>query len=139
MLFRSNTHPCVVLRRSEDVQAPRKRHEEILNGNDVEVRLPDESLVRVAFESVQRQHIYAGDIVLVRNREMIPVDIVLLASSGEQGCAYIETSPIDGETNLKLRKTPSPPQKSAASGITGRVSYNIPKHESLEQIGRAHV
>ena len=45
--------------------------------------------------------------MLVKNREMIPADIVLLASSNENGSAYIETSSIDGETNLKLRLSPS--------------------------------
>ena len=52
---------------------------------------------------IQRKDIRQGHIVVVRNREMIPADIVLLASSGDRGCAYVETSSIDGETNLKLR------------------------------------
>jgi len=43
---------------------------------------------------------------LVRNREMIPADLILLASANEGGNAYIETSSIDGETNLKIRNSP---------------------------------
>jgi len=45
----------------------------------------------------------------VRNREMIPADLILLASANEGGNAYIETSSIDGETNLKLRNSPHIP------------------------------
>jgi magnesium-transporting ATPase (P-type) len=56
-----------------------------------------------SFHPIRRKDIRQGHIIVVRNREMIPADIVLLASSGDRGCAYIETSSIDGETNLKLR------------------------------------
>jgi magnesium-transporting ATPase (P-type) len=41
---------------------------------------------------------------------MLPADIILLASSSEGGSAYIETSSIDGETNLKLRTSPHLPK-----------------------------
>lgn len=36
--------------------------------------------------------------------EIIPADIVLLSSSEPAGVAYIETSNLDGETNLKIRQ-----------------------------------
>ena len=55
------------------------------------------------FRPIHRKDIRQGHLVVVRNREMIPADMVLVASSGDRGCAYIETSSIDGETNLKLR------------------------------------
>ena len=45
-----------------------------------------------------------GDVVLVHNREHVPADIVALASSEAQNVCYIETSNLDGETNLKLRQ-----------------------------------
>ena len=45
-----------------------------------------------------------GDLVKVENREPFPADLVLLSSSEDQGMAYIETSNLDGETNLKVRK-----------------------------------
>ena len=59
--------------------------------------------VKVKFNYSQRKDIRQGHLIVIRNREMIPADTILLASSGDRGCAYIETSSIDGETNLKLR------------------------------------
>jgi hypothetical protein len=59
--------------------------------------------ITVKFNFIQRKDIRQGNLIVIRNREMIPADTVLLASSGDLGCAYIETSSIDGETNLKLR------------------------------------
>ena len=72
---------------------------------------PGAKMVRVAFEKVKRKDIRQGQFVLVKNREMVPADLLLLASSNDQGCAYIETSSIDGETNLKLRNSPRLPKK----------------------------
>lgn len=72
---------------------------------------PAAEMVHIAFQKVPRQAIRQGQFVLIRNREMIPADILLLASSNDQGGAYIETSSIDGETNLKLRNSPHLPKK----------------------------
>jgi len=47
-----------------------------------------------------------GDLVLLRNRELVPADILLIQSSQQTGMVYIETSGIDGETNLKIRRVP---------------------------------
>jgi len=46
-----------------------------------------------------------GDLVKVENREPFPADLVLLSSSEDQAMAYIETSNLDGETNLKVRQS----------------------------------
>lgn len=40
----------------------------------------------------------------VMKDEGIPADIVLLSSSEPAGMAYVETSNLDGETNLKIRR-----------------------------------
>ncbi|CBQ73630.1 related to DNF2-Non-essential P-type ATPase [Sporisorium reilianum SRZ2] len=46
-----------------------------------------------------------GDIVLLREDEQVPADIVVLNTSDPDGNAYIETKNLDGETNLKVRKS----------------------------------
>ncbi len=112
----TNNYPCVVLRRAAEIDSndrknkrkSRKRDLKVNKGNDMEVRVGSD-VVPIAFESVNRMNILAGDIVFVRNREMIPADLILLASANDGGNAYVETSSIDGETNLKLRNSPHLP------------------------------
>ncbi|OII74239.1 calcium transporting ATPase [Cryptosporidium ubiquitum] len=47
-----------------------------------------------------------GDLVIVKNREIFPADMVLLASSQNDNRVFVETASMDGETNLKLRESP---------------------------------
>jgi len=51
------------------------------------------------------QDIKVGEVVRLHNHELIPADIVLLTSNNPQGIAYVETSQLDGETNLKQRQS----------------------------------
>lgn len=44
-----------------------------------------------------------GDLVLLRKDEVIPADILLLSSSNGDGTAFMQTSNLDGEKNLKPR------------------------------------
>ncbi|KAG8835462.1 hypothetical protein FRC17_003029 [Serendipita sp. 399] len=46
-----------------------------------------------------------GDIVLLRDNDQIPADIVVLSTSDADGLCYVETKNLDGETNLKPRKS----------------------------------
>ncbi|XP_050561376.1 probable phospholipid-transporting ATPase IA isoform X4 [Spodoptera frugiperda] len=50
------------------------------------------------------QEMLVGDICKVVNNQFFPGDIVVLASSEPQGISFIETSNLDGETNLKIRQ-----------------------------------
>ncbi|KDR79373.1 hypothetical protein GALMADRAFT_93264 [Galerina marginata CBS 339.88] len=45
-----------------------------------------------------------GDIVLLRDNDQVPADIVVLSTSDPENMCYLETKNLDGETNLKPRK-----------------------------------
>jgi len=106
---KTNNFRCLVMKRISDIKSENKVRK--VNGLKINleqgVSKTSSELEKVSLASVRRAEIYAGDLILVRNREMVPADIVLLASGNENGSVYIETSSIDGETNLKLRNCPN--------------------------------
>lgn len=50
---------------------------------------------------VQAQNILLGEVVYVENGEEIPADMVILKSPHKLGSVFLETTNLDGETNLK--------------------------------------
>ncbi|XP_041994278.1 probable phospholipid-transporting ATPase 7 isoform X2 [Salvia splendens] len=46
-----------------------------------------------------------GDIVKVEKDKFFPADLLLLSSSYEDGICYVETMNLDGETNLKVKRS----------------------------------
>ncbi|KAK3611098.1 hypothetical protein CHS0354_000105 [Potamilus streckersoni] len=56
------------------------------------------------FKNTEWKDIHPGDFVHLSCNEVIPADILLLKSSDSQGTCNIETSNLDGETNLKQRQ-----------------------------------
>ncbi|RHY32050.1 hypothetical protein DYB32_002918 [Aphanomyces invadans] len=54
-------------------------------------------------------HVKVGDVLQIRNREVIPADVLILSVDEPDphvpsGICYVETKSLDGETNLKLRQ-----------------------------------
>ncbi|KAH9607425.1 hypothetical protein KSS87_007515 [Heliosperma pusillum] len=51
------------------------------------------------------QKLCVGDVVKVKKDEFFPADLLLLSSSYEDGICYVETMNLDGETNLKVKRS----------------------------------
>ncbi|XP_042409117.1 probable phospholipid-transporting ATPase 4 isoform X1 [Zingiber officinale] len=51
------------------------------------------------------QKLCVGDIVKVEKDQFFPADLLLLSSSYEDGICYVETMNLDGETNLKVKRS----------------------------------
>ncbi|KAL8513013.1 hypothetical protein ACS0TY_019261 [Phlomoides rotata] len=54
------------------------------------------------------ESLLVGDIVKVMKNEYFPSDLLLLSSSYEDGLCYVETMNLDGETNLKAKRSLEP-------------------------------
>jgi len=72
-----------------------------------------------------------GDLVYLRSDQSIPADLIILASGNPEGVAYVQTSQLDGETNLKPKK--ALPQTSSLnlegiSKLEGLVYMEPPNH-----------
>ncbi|PIC41418.1 hypothetical protein B9Z55_008841 [Caenorhabditis nigoni] len=80
----------------EDVK--RRRSDNKVNAFPVEI------LVDGQWVEKQWKDVKVGDFIRVDNDSLFPADLLLLSSSEQQGMAYIETSNLDGETNLKIKQ-----------------------------------
>ncbi|CAI2349433.1 unnamed protein product [Caenorhabditis sp. 36 PRJEB53466] len=80
----------------EDVKRRRSDHK--VNGFSVEI------LVDGRWTERQWRDVKVGDFIRIDNDSLFPADLLLISSSEQQGMAYIETSNLDGETNLKIKQ-----------------------------------
>ncbi|WWD04928.1 hypothetical protein V865_002999 [Kwoniella europaea PYCC6329] len=58
----------------------------------------------VQWERTLWKKLEVGDLVLLRDNEQVPADIIVLSTSNADNLCFVETKNLDGETNLKIRK-----------------------------------
>jgi len=65
------------------------------------------------WEDVQSRDVRVGDRIKIRSGDVVPADCVLLAAKheteeGDHAVCFVKTDQLDGESNLKLKRTPRP-------------------------------
>ena len=56
------------------------------------------------FRTLNWSEVNVGNLIKVKNNEIIPADLIVICSSNVDGIFYVQTSNLDGETNLKERQ-----------------------------------
>ena len=60
--------------------------------------------IRYHEEKIPWHAVRVGDLVLVKQDEQIPADLILVDTSSPDGFCYVDTVNLDGESNLKARR-----------------------------------
>lgn len=78
-----------------------KRHQ---SDSELNARKAKVLTAQSTFAEKKWKDIHVGDVVRVESNDFIPADMILISSSEPEGLCYIETSNLDGETNLKIKQ-----------------------------------
>uniref|UniRef100_A0A8D2Q2T6 Phospholipid-transporting ATPase n=1 Tax=Varanus komodoensis TaxID=61221 RepID=A0A8D2Q2T6_VARKO len=96
-------------------------------------------LVVAAVKEIIEDVIAVGEIVKVTNGEHLPADLISLSSSEPQAMCYIETSNLDGETNLKIRQglplTSEIKDMDSLMRLSGRIECESPNRHLYDFVG----
>ncbi|XP_029917738.1 phospholipid-transporting ATPase IA isoform X7 [Myripristis murdjan] len=112
-----------------------KRH----NADNVVNKKECQVLRNGAWEIVHWEKVAVGEVVRAANGDHLPADLVILSSSEPQGMCYIETSNLDGETNLKIRQglqsTAEIKDIDSLMRLSGRMECESPNRHLYEFVG----
>ena len=81
----------------------RRQRDDDQTNNDLTKKLVVQDGI-VNWVKTKWKDVTVGSILKIDSGKQFPADLVLIASSEPNGMAYIETSNLDGETNLKLKQ-----------------------------------
>ncbi|KAI8618854.1 hypothetical protein BC830DRAFT_1165860 [Chytriomyces sp. MP71] len=81
-----------------------------------------------SWEQIACKNVRVGDIIQIQDREFVPVDMVVLSSSNPDGVCFVETSNLDGETNLKQRQSLKATSDAIGPETLSLASYNALIH-----------
>ncbi|KAI8982302.1 hypothetical protein BDF20DRAFT_834937 [Mycotypha africana] len=80
-----------------------------LDENDVKKKKKQSTSARQQLDKRWRrtlwENIKVGDFLCLRNGDGVPADMVILSTSEPDGLCYVETQNLDGETNLKIKRS----------------------------------
>ncbi|XP_075492894.1 putative phospholipid-transporting ATPase 8 [Primulina tabacum] len=77
-----------------------RRMKQDIEANNRKVKVYDRSNT---FQDTRWKNLRVGNLVKVYKDEYFPADLLLISSSYEDGICYVETTNLDGETNLKVK------------------------------------
>ncbi|XP_048702055.1 phospholipid-transporting ATPase IB isoform X3 [Caretta caretta] len=91
------------------------------------------------WRTIMWKEVAVGDIVKVTNGQHLPADMIIVSSSEPQAMCYIETSNLDGETNLKIRQgltqTASLQSREDLMKVSGKIECEGPNRHLYDFIG----
>ncbi|KAF8893873.1 aminophospholipid-transporting P-type ATPase [Infundibulicybe gibba] len=85
----------------KEMQEDLKRHQ---SDSELNARMAKVLTSQSTFAEKKWKDIQVGDVVRLESDDFIPADMILISSSEPEGLCYIETSNLDGETNLKIKQ-----------------------------------
>ncbi|KAF9548539.1 hypothetical protein EC957_006093 [Mortierella hygrophila] len=89
---------------------------------------------------IKSKDIRPGDVLKICKNDKIPADVVLLSTSMDEGACFVETSELDGETNLKrkaaLTLSAGWTQVDQVSHIVGKITTEMPNERLSRLDGR---
>ncbi|KAK4522878.1 hypothetical protein GAYE_PCTG32G0768 [Galdieria yellowstonensis] len=99
--------------------------------NDLKANSMKFPVVKDGFRiSTKSSEIRVGDIIVLQDGDVVPADIVALSAAREDGVVFLETSALDGETNLKrflvLSDTSSLSTDAEISSLRGEIRCEPP-------------